>query len=55
MTHDREPCHLVPNMANNSSIRALSHWHRVAVWLLLFLLLLLLLLLTTDVVLILLV
>ena len=30
MTHDREPCQLVPNMANDSSIRALSHWQRVS-------------------------
>ena len=29
MTHDREPCQLVPNMANDSSIRALSHRQRV--------------------------
>ena len=29
MTHDREPCHLVPNMANDSSIRALPIWQRV--------------------------
>ena len=29
MTHGREPCHLVPNMANDSSIRALSHRQRV--------------------------
>ena len=29
MTHDREPCQLVPNMANDSSIRALPHWQRV--------------------------
>ena len=29
MTHDREPCQLVPNMANDSSIKALPHWQRV--------------------------
>ena len=29
MTHDREPCQLVPNMANDSSIRASPHWQRV--------------------------
>ena len=29
MTHDREHCQLVPNMANDSSIRALPHWQRV--------------------------
>ena len=29
MTHDREPCHFVPNMANDSSNRALPHWQRV--------------------------
>ena len=29
MTQDREPCQSVPNMANDSSIRALSHWQRV--------------------------
>ena len=29
MTHDREPCQLVPTMANDSSIRALPHWQRV--------------------------
>ena len=29
MTHDWEPCQLVPNMANDSSIRALSHWQHV--------------------------
>ena len=29
MTHDRESCQLVPNMANDSSIRALPHWQRV--------------------------
>ena len=28
MTHDRELCQLVPNMANDSSIRALPHWQR---------------------------
>ena len=29
MTHDQEPCQLVPNMANDSSIRALPHWQCV--------------------------
>ena len=29
MSHDREHCQLVPNMANDSSIRALPHWQRV--------------------------
>ena len=29
ITHDREHCPLVPNMANDSSIRALTHWQRV--------------------------
>ena len=29
MTHDWEPCRLVPNVANDSSIRALPHWQRV--------------------------
>ena len=29
MAHDRAPCQLVPNMANDSSIRALPHWQRV--------------------------
>ena len=29
MTQDREPCQSVPNMANDSSIRALSYWQRV--------------------------
>ena len=29
MTHDQEPRQLVPNMANDSSLRALSHWQRV--------------------------
>ena len=29
MTHDRESCQLVPNMANDSSIRALPHQQRV--------------------------
>ena len=29
MTHDRESRQLVPNMANDSSIRALPHWQRV--------------------------
>ena len=29
ITHDREPCQLVPNIANDSSIRALPHWQRV--------------------------
>ena len=29
MTHDWEPCQLTPNMANDSSIRALPHWQRV--------------------------
>ena len=29
MTHDQEPRQLVPNMANDSSIRALSHLQRV--------------------------
>ena len=28
ITHDQEPCQLVPNMANDSSIRALPHWQR---------------------------
>ena len=29
MTHDREPCQLIPNMANDSSIKALPHWQHV--------------------------
>ena len=29
MTHDLEPCQLVPNMANDSSKRALPHWLHV--------------------------
>ena len=29
MTQDWEPCQLVPNMANDSSIRALPHWQHV--------------------------
>ena len=29
MTHDWEPCQLVPKMANDSSIRSLPHWQRV--------------------------
>ena len=29
MTHDREHCQLVQNMANDSSIRALPYWQRV--------------------------
>ena len=29
MTHDREPCQLVPNMAYDFLIRALPHWQRV--------------------------
>ena len=29
MTHDWRPCRLVPNVANDSSIRALPHWQRV--------------------------
>ena len=29
MTHDREPWQLVPNMANDSLIRALPHWQHV--------------------------
>ena len=29
MTHDWEPCRLVPHVANDSSIRALPHWQRV--------------------------
>ena len=29
MTHDRETCQLIPNMANASSIRALPIWQRV--------------------------
>ena len=31
MTHDREPCQLVPNMANDSPIKALPHWQHVYV------------------------
>ena len=29
MTHDPEPCPFVPNMANDSSTRALPHWQPV--------------------------
>ena len=29
MTHDREPRQFGPNMANDSSIRALPHWQPV--------------------------
>ena len=29
MTQDWEPCQLVPNMANDSPIRALPHWQHV--------------------------
>ena len=29
MTHDWEPCQFIPNVANDSSIRALPHWQRV--------------------------
>ena len=29
MTHNGKPCQLVPNMANDSSIRSLPHWQRV--------------------------
>ena len=28
ITHDREPCQLVPILANDSSIRAFPHWQR---------------------------
>ena len=29
MTHDREPCQLVPNVTNDSSFRALAHWQHI--------------------------